>query len=710
MEPTSSSAALLLFAAVGFLGVAASTAKIHYGDFDSYYDEHCGGVVPRQHKIASESASSYAVLLQFYGGFFSADGGRRRGAESGHDLKRAVSFTPMAMHGTESKDVISLHGALEFADPNVSAIFGKSKNRRLREFHVRGPRIPVRRGTVKFRLNGYWSQSSGKLCMVGSGVFFNRSFHAVFKLNYPMKSSINSSFVSGVLESLDGGDGAGGADHFGLSLSSGSVDYEYSLIEKKGGSGSFDKFDDGGGDNLSSEKLGQGLCLALKWNLAFDLEYRSVCHGGKCNPLGTDVGFLPKAMSFTTIRCLEEGKTQLLLKFQNVTNVYYGYYNFDPSTTLIGEGEWDSKANRWCAVACRILNLSMSLTDAFAGNCLIKLCWRFPVTFSVINRYPVVGWMWSNETVKDSGYFDKIKFWSHNDALPGVKYENGVKGARKPCESKTGKHKGKTYPKSYSSIMRFDMSIKFTKGQIAFGYSSPLFVGDKRFNLPFHPYIDSYMLKVNRTENAVQLDSTHGPLQNISYTIRFTPPDTFELAVPVKRDNLSQFRQPELPHAEPAWAWVPSSVTPSSQGPKQAQAFDPSLSVPVRRDDLSKFRQSELPLAEPALALTPPSSQAPIQAPAFDPSLCAPEIVMYKNWLQDYALKMMVHLPIYDTRNEGSQHAPRYRSTVFIDGKSFTSPNTFSRKREAEQNVAKIALDLCSLKMEDEGSPLIPEV
>lgn len=471
------------------------------------------------------------MLLQFYGGYFSADGGRRSGGESGHDLKRAVSFTPMAMHTTESEDVISLHGSLVFVDPYVSAIFGKPKNRRLREFHVRGPRIPVRRGTVKFGLNGYWSQSSGKLCMVGSGVFFNRSFHAVFKLNYPLQSSINSSFVSGVLESLDGGDGAGGADHFGtvsvLALRSGSVDYEYSLIEKEGGIGSFDKFDDGKGDNLSSEKLGQGLCLALTRNSAFDLEYKIVCGGGKCNPLGTDVGFLPKAMSFTVIRCLEEGKMQLLLKFQNVTNVYYGYHNFDPSTTLIGEGEWDLKANRWCAVACRILNFSMSLTDAFAGNCSIKLCWRFPATFSVINRYPVVGWMWSNETVKDSGYFDKIKFRGHNDALPGVKYEYGVRGSAKPCESKAGKHKGKRYPNSYSSDMRFDMSIKFTKGQIAFGYASPLFVGDKRFNS--HLYNGSYMLTAHQTENAVQLDSTHGLLQNISYTIRFKPRDNFEL-------------------------------------------------------------------------------------------------------------------------------------------------------------------------------------
>ncbi|XP_030460240.1 uncharacterized protein LOC115680559 [Syzygium oleosum] len=529
---------LLLFAVAGFLAVAASTARIHSGNFDPYYVDHCGGVVPPQPPIAPESASAYAKLLQFRGGYFSADG-PGAGSGSGHDLRRTVTFTPMMMYKTESEDVINLQGTLFFVDPNVNAIFRNPRSRRLREFHVRGPKIPVRRGMAKFRLHGYWSRSSGKLCMVGSSVIFpNRSFDAVFKLNYPLKLSINSSFVSGVLESLGGG--AGGVDHFGtvsvLALSSKSVDYEYSLIENEGGNGSFGEFDDGGGDNLSSEKLGQGLCSALKRNSAFDLEYRSVCDGGNCNPLGTDVGFLPKAMRFTMIQCSEQGKMQLLLKFQNVTNVYYGYYTFDPSTTLIGEGEWDSQANRWCAVACRILNFSTSLTDAFAGYCSIKLCWRFPATFSVINRHPVLGRMWSNETVKDFGYFDKIKFWGHSDALPGVKYEYGVMGSvRKPCEIKTGKHKGKRYPNSYSSDMRFDMSIKNKMGQTALGYSSPLFVGDRRVDLPFHLYDDSYMLKANRTENAVQLDSSHSPLQNISYTMRFTPSVTFELG----RENLS---------------------------------------------------------------------------------------------------------------------------------------------------------------------------
>ncbi|KAK3409423.1 hypothetical protein EUGRSUZ_J01547 [Eucalyptus grandis] len=184
------------------------------------------------------------------------------------------------------------------------------------------------------------------------------------------------------------------------------------------------------------------------------------------------------------------------------------------------------------------------------------------------------------------------------------------------------------------------------------------------------------------------------------------------LPVPVRTDNLSQFRQTELlPLAIPTQALaLPSSLAPaSSQAPVQAQVFNPSLLVPARMDDLSDFSQPEPPTVVPAQALAPPSTQASERAQVSCPPSCVPEHVRYKNRLQEYTQKIMVHFPIYNTINEGSQHAPRYRSTVFVDGKSFTSPNTFPQKKEAEQNVAQIALELLSQKMEDEACPLIHE-
>ncbi|KAI6670597.1 hypothetical protein NL676_005482 [Syzygium grande] len=182
------------------------------------------------------------------------------------------------------------------------------------------------------------------------------------------------------------------------------------------------------------------------------------------------------------------------------------------------------------------------------------------------------------------------------------------------------------------------------------------------------------------------------------------------LCVPIRMENLTQFPQPELPLLESFSSHfclhlrLPSKLRHLTLlylflsertiiAPMQAQAFDPSLLAPARINDLGEFSQPELPLAIPAEAVAPPSTRASEQAQVSCPPSCVPEQVMYKNRLQEYTQKIMVHFPIYKTINEGSQHAPRYRSTVF----------------EAEQNVAQIALDLLSQKMKDEGCPLIHE-
>uniref|UniRef100_A0A5B7AI71 Putative double-stranded RNA-binding protein 4 isoform X3 n=1 Tax=Davidia involucrata TaxID=16924 RepID=A0A5B7AI71_DAVIN len=86
-----------------------------------------------------------------------------------------------------------------------------------------------------------------------------------------------------------------------------------------------------------------------------------------------------------------------------------------------------------------------------------------------------------------------------------------------------------------------------------------------------------------------------------------------------------------------------------------------------------------------------------------------PENLLYKNRLQEYTQRSSIPLPIYQTINEGVQHAPTFRSTVLVDGSHYTSPNTFSHRKAAEQDVAKVALAGISQKIKDEGCPLINE-
>ncbi|KAH9614757.1 hypothetical protein KSS87_023176 [Heliosperma pusillum] len=66
---------------------------------------------------------------------------------------------------------------------------------------------------------------------------------------------------------------------------------------------------------------------------------------------------------------------------------------------------------------------------------------------------------------------------------------------------------------------------------------------------------------------------------------------------------------------------------------------------------------------------------------------------MYKNKLQEYTQKQCLPLPAYRTANEGFQHAPKFRATVYVDGAEYTSKSTFRRLREAEQDAARLAYE-----------------
>lgn len=82
----------------------------------------------------------------------------------------------------------------------------------------------------------------------------------------------------------------------------------------------------------------------------------------------------------------------------------------------------------------------------------------------------------------------------------------------------------------------------------------------------------------------------------------------------------------------------------------------------------------------------------------------------HKNKLQEYTQKAGIPLPVYQTINEGLQHAPRFRSTVWVDGQSYTTSRTFLQRKAAEQDAAKLALEGISKNMKDQACPMIHEV
>ncbi|KAL2931968.1 Nibrin [Bienertia sinuspersici] len=73
-----------------------------------------------------------------------------------------------------------------------------------------GPRVRTIPRRVRFHLSGFWDSSSGQLCMVGSGTKRkisgnNLNLDVVFKSNYPNSTVIDSSLITGTLESLNSG-------------------------------------------------------------------------------------------------------------------------------------------------------------------------------------------------------------------------------------------------------------------------------------------------------------------------------------------------------------------------------------------------------------------------------------------------------------------------------------------------------------------------
>ncbi|XP_074298663.1 double-stranded RNA-binding protein 4-like isoform X2 [Silene latifolia] len=83
---------------------------------------------------------------------------------------------------------------------------------------------------------------------------------------------------------------------------------------------------------------------------------------------------------------------------------------------------------------------------------------------------------------------------------------------------------------------------------------------------------------------------------------------------------------------------------------------------------------------------------------------------MYKNKLQEYTQKQCLPFPAYRTANEGFQHAPKFRTTVYVDGVEYTSKSTFGRLREAEQDAAKLAYECILSNVQQTGfKPMLDE-
>ncbi|XP_052202116.1 uncharacterized protein LOC127807925 [Diospyros lotus] len=480
------------------------------------YAKHCNNVVPESAQTSrrlNDDAFLRIRIAYFAGG----------DPVLGGNAQESVSFRAQGAFETVASGVFKVEGWVTFWAPRFAGFSGNSTRRRLRLINYRPPRMPFRRRKLGFRLHGFWSESSGKLCMVGSGLNSLHSMNAVLKLHYPNVSTLDTSLVTGTLESLDARDSS---NHFepismlGLSM----MNYQYKLVDRENDNGGFSEFDKMENASLGMESQ-HTVCSAFRSAGRFELEYMDDCASINCNPLGGGGGIPPAFMFFNEIHCTGNWKGRYLLDFTNSSNNEYRL-SFNPKTTLVAEGEWNIKKKHLDIVACRISSSTDSVAKASLGDCSLRLSLRFLAALSLRNRSPVVGQMWSNKSTNDLGHVGRIAFWSTSNGhvrLPDLKYEySGIDDVRKSCTKEMiGKHKGGTFPNGYSSDMRFDMAVRNSKGQVAWGYSSPLSVGD-RFYKPHQMFARS-------AEPAVQVSNSQSSTLNISYVISFNTPANFKL-------------------------------------------------------------------------------------------------------------------------------------------------------------------------------------
>ncbi|KAG4149802.1 hypothetical protein ERO13_D05G356001v2 [Gossypium hirsutum] len=478
-------------------------------EFD--YGLHCNSIV-HESKPADEEFNIMPFSGRQYGYFSGGDKVPNNPPSRSYSAPKSkrLRFKTHHVFTTEADDVFMVEGNLIF---RTSSYYERS---------ISSGSSYVR-GTLDFDFRGFWSRTTGKLCMVGSSHAYSKEgkllhLAAVLKINNLQTSSNISTLVTGTMDSLSSANDPTHFEQISL-LMFPQVNYAYTMISNQ--------FSEGcprGTDvqPMSSLRLLQTrtICDMLGGSNAFKLEYTGSCNFSKsCNPFGDGIG---SVVSLRMIQCSNDRQSlRLLIEFRN--DSYQGYYSSpNLNTSLIGEGSWDAKSNRLCIIACRIYDAWSSLEKSHVGDCTTRMSLRFPAILSIRNTSTIVGEIWSEKPRNEGGFFDRVEFrntgrYGGRIQLQGLKYVyTEMAEVKKSCPKKNPKTKSSRehYPDGYSGNLGFRMSIiKGSKGRIGWGSSVPLAVGDQQ-DQRFPSLIPSSSSKPKSSR--VESDSSSG-LLNISY-------------------------------------------------------------------------------------------------------------------------------------------------------------------------------------------------
>ncbi|CAL5200886.1 unnamed protein product [Lathyrus oleraceus] len=496
------------------------------------YKDHCSSIIPY-----SPLKDTTIIIHSLFplGGYFTG------GEKIIHDQNSFNNYSSFLLRHTKMQETINsdlfrIESTVSFRT-NPNTVYYRVRNFTYGDKPSYRSQRHFKTSFVTFRLEGFWSKSSGKVCMVGTGVGYSKTgdslnLEAVFKLNNVFNSSNITSLISGSLESL-----SSEKNQYFETISvimSPKANYSYSLDSKEAE------------NEFPFEKKGLSLNLHSSSFCSFplsrairrlQLEYTHECSSSKnCTPVISDE--LPYMMSLKVSECSNENKHRLkvMMVFSNKSD-YWVEKGFNPKTMLIGEGWWDEKKNSLCVVACHFIGMTKSsLNEARIGDCSVRLSLRFPSVWSIKNTNNIVGQIWSNKSANDPNYFKMITFRNFEKDRVGyhaTKYEySQLERVEKSCPAhKILKNKGRTrFPDVYSYDMRFDMSARDREShwRIAFGFSNPLSVGDQVYDIDQNNNLPVSSFTAESPMPMVILNNGSVNSFNISYKIIMFSNSTFE--------------------------------------------------------------------------------------------------------------------------------------------------------------------------------------
>ncbi|KAI4333670.1 hypothetical protein L6164_018450 [Bauhinia variegata] len=445
------------------------------------YKDHCASMVSESTPIGIMNDDGFP-FGQYHSGYYTGGKGIF-GVDPSWHQKPFVLKTRNIL-STEQAGLFKIDASLTFRTRSTDSYYYAGEFSYYDSSYY-GQQRPYRKGLITIRLDGFWSESSGKLCIVGTGKAYSKEgnlldLDAVFKLNNVANSSNIASLVIGSLESLSSKNHENYFEPISV-LMLPKMNYKYTLSSVKTGEFS------SGGDAV------KGLS-ANSFNL--------------CS------------------RWVSRGLEELRLEYSSdsILQRIALLLTFNPNKMLVGEGWWDEKKNQLCVVACHFMGITESLASAHVGDCSVRLRLTVPAIWSINDASSIVGKIWSNKTVNDLGYFKKIMFRNDDDnfhGVTGLKYEySQQQRVESLCPRRMNvKNEENMYPSAYSSDMKFDMSAGTSKKRVISGHATPLSVGDRFYQLDLDATSDSE--SISTTSIPVANFNASG-LYNISYRMSIT--------------------------------------------------------------------------------------------------------------------------------------------------------------------------------------------